>query len=270
VPGCAIIAGVSEAPGEYRLYSELAGWWPLISPPGEYAADAAALRRVFGAAGVPVRTVLDLGSGGGHVAMYLKASAAVTLVDISPGMIAASRELNPECEHVQGDMLTVRLGRHFDAVLVHDAADYVTTPDELAMLAVTAFAHCRPGGVAVFAPDHIADTFRPGRGGGGGSDSAGRQATFRERTADPDPSDEWIESEYEFTLRSADGTVRVIRETHRLGAFRQSTWRRVLTEAGFEPEPGDVAPAYAGPAAGGLKHLFIGHRPGPETVGTGG
>jgi SAM-dependent methyltransferase len=269
-PGWVIMAGVTDAPGEYQLYRELAGWWPLISPPAEYAADAAVLQRAFAAALVPVRTVLDLGSGGGHVAMYLRESAAVTLVDISPDMIAASRELIPECEHVQADMLTVRLGRLFDAVLVHDAADYVTTQDELAMLAATAFAHCRPGGVAVFAPDHTAETFRPGRGGGGGSDGAGRQASFRERTRDPDPGDEWIESAYEFTLRSADGDVRVIRETHRLGAFRQSTWLRVLAEAGFEPEPGDVAPAYAGPAASGLKHLFIGHRPAPETVGTGG
>lgn len=266
----AIIAGMTEAPGEYRLYQELAGWWPLISPVEEYAADAAVLLNVFDAVRPPIRTLLDLGSGGGHVAMYLKANATVTLVDMSAAMLAASRALNPECEHIRANMLTVRLGRLFDAVLVHDAADYVTTEDELAMLAATAFAHCRPGGVAVFAPDHTADTFRPGRGAGGGSDSAGRQASFRERTTDPDPGDEWIECAYEFTLRSADGSVRVIRETHRLGAFRQSTWMRVLADAGFEPEPGDVAPRYAGPAAGGLAHLFVGHRHSRENVGTSG
>jgi SAM-dependent methyltransferase len=269
------MAGVTESvrpgtPGEYRLYRELAGWWPLISPPEEYAADVAVLQRVFDAGPAPARTVLDLGSGGGHVASYLKATATVTLVDVSADMIAASRALNPECEHIRADMLTVRLRRHFDAVLVHDAADYVTTQGELASLAATAFAHCRPGGIAVFAPDHTADTFRPGSGGGGGTDSAGRQASFRERTSDPDPGDEWIESAYEFTLRSADGSARVIRETHRLGAFRQSTWMRVLADAGFEPEPGDVAAAYAGPAAGGLRHLFVGHRAGQETVSTDG
>jgi len=27
--------------GEYRLYQELAGWWPLISPPSGYADEAA-------------------------------------------------------------------------------------------------------------------------------------------------------------------------------------------------------------------------------------
>jgi hypothetical protein len=45
----------------------------------------------------------------------------MTLVEPSVGMLAVSRALNPDLEHVQGDMRTVRLGRHFDAVFVHDA-----------------------------------------------------------------------------------------------------------------------------------------------------
>ena len=35
----------------------------------------------------------------------------MTLVDLSEEMLAVSRELNPECEHLQGDMRTLRLGR---------------------------------------------------------------------------------------------------------------------------------------------------------------
>ena len=42
----------------------------------------------------------------------------MTLVDLSDGMLAVSRQLNPECEHHLGDMRTVRLGRTFDAVWV--------------------------------------------------------------------------------------------------------------------------------------------------------
>jgi SAM-dependent methyltransferase len=258
---------VTESEGNYRLYRELAGWWPLLSPVEEYAADAAVLERVFTSGAAPVRTILDLGSGGGHVARYLAGQFGLTLVDRSAQMLAVSRELNPGCEHVRGDMLTLRLGRSFDAVLVHDAVDYVITEPDLVKVARTAFEHCRPGGIAVFAPDHLAGTFRPGKGGGGASDDAGNQASFRERTTDPDPADEWIECEYEFTLRAADGTERVVTETHRLSAFRESTWMRVLRGAGFEPEPGNVAPLYAGPAAEGLQNLFVGHRP-AGNVGT--
>jgi SAM-dependent methyltransferase len=259
--------------GEYRLYGELAEWWPLISPPDEYGQDAASIRRAFAAVSEPVRTVLDLGSGGGHVALYLKDTMSMTLVDLSAEMLAVSAELNRECEHIQGDMRTIRLGRQFDAVLVHDAIDYITTQDDLLLVARTAYVHCRQGGIAVFAPDHVGDTFRPGTGGGGGSDETGRQASFRERTADPDPADDWIESDYEFTLAAADGQVQVVRETHRLGAFGVQTWLRILSAAGFQPEAGNVARAYAGAGGeGGLRNLFIGHRPdeSPGTVRPGG
>ncbi len=226
----------AQAAGEpdYALYGELAGWWPLISPAGEYEDDAAAVNSAFALAGVDVRTILDLGSGGGHLALHLKAGRSMTLVDLSAQMLAVSAQLNPDCEHLQGDMLTLRLGREFDAVLLHDAVDYVTNAADLRRVIRTAFAHCRPGGIAVFAPDHTAEAFRPGSGGGGGNDGSGRLASFRERTTDPDPADDWILAEYEFTLREPDGTVRVVPEAHRLGSFRRDTWLRLLAEAGFE------------------------------------
>src|ERR1700689_3411124 len=116
-----MMACVTDASGEYRLYQDLARWWPLISPPAEYVADAAVLARVFAAAASPVRTVLDLGSGGGHVVVHLKGQLELTLVDLAEEMLAGAWEHNPECEHVQGDMMTIRLGRQFDAVLVHDS-----------------------------------------------------------------------------------------------------------------------------------------------------
>ena len=182
----------------------------------------------------------------------------MTLVDQSAPMLAVSRQLNPDCEHLQGDMLTLRLGREFDAVLVHDAVDYVTSREDLRRVIATAFAHCRPGGMAVFAPDHTAEAFRPGTGGGGGSDGRGRVASFRERTTDPAPADDWILAEYEFTLRQADGSVRVVPEAHRLGAFGRDTWLAELAAAGFEPA------ALTGRLTGGVRLnrvMFTGRRP---------
>jgi hypothetical protein len=154
-------------------------------------------------------------------------------------------------------MRTVRLGRLFDAVLVHDAVDYVTTRDELELVIGTAYAHCRPGGVAVFAPDHTAETFRPGTGAGGGRDGNGREASFTERTSDPDRGDDWILAEYEFTLREPDGTVTVVPEAHRLGSFRRATWLELLTAAGFDAQVRPLASAGRSPRV-----LFVGLRPG--------
>jgi SAM-dependent methyltransferase len=252
--------GVTGAGDGYGLYEELASWWPLISPPAEYAADAEMINAVFASAAIPVLTVLDLGSGGGHVALHLKEGRAMTLVDASAQMLEVSRRLNPDCTHVQGDMRTVRLGRRFDAVLAHDAVDYVTSEGDLRLVIETAFAHCEPGGIAVFAPDHTAETFRASTGGGGGGDDgSGRQASFRERTSDPDPDDDWILAEYEFTLREADGTVRVVPESHRLGSFSRDTWLRLLTAAGFAVQslPGITAGNDRQPRT----VTFVGRRP---------
>jgi SAM-dependent methyltransferase len=240
---------------EYRVYGDLAQWWPLISPPQEYADEAAYLAGVFDSAVTGVREVLDLGSGGGGVAVHLKERLALTLVDLSEEMLAVSGTLNPECEHILGDMRTIRLGRTFDAVLVHDAVDYMTSEADLRQVIETAFAHCRPGGLAVFVPDHIADTFRESAAGGGGGDATGRQASFREWTWDPDRADDWVQAEYEFVLRDADATVRVVREIHRLGAFSRRTWLRLLADAGFDTitseDPGQMR-----------GHLFTGQRDG--------
>jgi trans-aconitate methyltransferase len=75
-----------------------------------------------------------------------KARFSVVLVDRSPGMLEVSRALNPECDHVEGDMRTVRLGRQFDCVFVHDAVCYMTTEADLRAAIETAYVHCAPGG----------------------------------------------------------------------------------------------------------------------------
>lgn len=131
---------MTDVPIEHRFYGDLAVWWSLISPVEEYTEEAAYAASVFSWASIPVRDVLELGRGGGHNAVHFKAGFVMTLVDLSPDMLAVSRRLNPECEHHQGDMRTVRLGRTFDAVFVHDAVDYMTSEADLRQAIETAFA----------------------------------------------------------------------------------------------------------------------------------
>lgn len=247
-----------DEPAEHRLYAELAEWWPLISPPEEYAEEAAlAARLLAGAATGRVREVLELGSGGGHNAFHLKSEFAMTLVDDSEAMLAVSRRLNPECGHRRGDMRTVRLGRSFDAVFVHDAIDYMLGEDDLRQAVATAFAHCRPGGVAVFVPDLTVETFAESSDHGGSDGPDGRGVRYLEWTWDPDASDTWVLTDYAFMLREADGSVRVVPDRHRTGLFRRSVWLRLLEEAGFEaaavPEETDEDRQ--------PRELFVGRRP---------
>ena len=203
-----------------------------------------------------MQRVLELGSGGGSNASYLKARFALTLVDLSPAMLAVSQRLNPACEHVQADMRTVRLGRTFDAVFVHDAVDYMTTRADLAAAIATAFAHCRPGGVAVFVPDQTRETFTAGADHGGSDGDDGRGVRFVEWTWDPDADDTSTVTEYAFLLRDPGGSVRIVHETHRTGLFGRDVWLRLLAGAGFDPRAvteetsEDRTP----------RTLFVGHR----------
>ena len=221
---------------EHRLYGDLAAWWPLISPPEEYA-DEAALFASMLTSGMttPVRDVLELGSGGGHNAVHLKAHFTLTLVDRSTDMLDVSRRLNPDCEHRQGDMRAVRLGRAFDAVFVHDAVDYMTSEADLGQVIDTAFAHCRPGGIALFVPDYTTETFEANSEHGGSDDADGRGARYLAWTWDPDPADSSIITEYAFLLREAEGSVRAVHETHRTGLFSRDVWLRLLADVGFDP-----------------------------------
>lgn len=224
---------MTEETGQHRFYVDLAPWWPLISPPEEYAEEAAFAAGLLAAASIPVHDVLELGSGGGHNALHLKARFALTLVDLSAQMVVQSQLLNPECEHHVGDMRTLRLGREFDAVFVHDAVDYMTTETDLRQAIQTAYAHCRPGGVAVFVPDDTVETFEPGTDHGGHDSPDGRGVRYLEWTWDPDPSDTWVATEYAFLLREGPEKVRLVHETHHTGLFARAEWLRLLTAEGF-------------------------------------
>lgn len=225
-----------EVGGErHAMYHALASWWPLLSSPDDYAEEAAFFRQtLLDACAIAPRTLLELGSGGGNNASHLKASFQMTLVELSPGMIEVSRSLNPECEHKLGDMRNVRLDREFDAVFVHDAVSYMTTEDELRQAIETAYLHCRAGGAAIFAPDHLTETYRDGTDHGG-HDGDGRSLRYLEWTWDPNPTDTTHLTDYAFLLRDRDGSVRMVHDRHVGGLFRRATWIRLLTEAGFEP-----------------------------------
>lgn len=206
---------------------------------------------------MPVNEVLELGSGGGHNAFHLKGRFALTLVDLSDEMLEVSRRLNPECEHVRGDMRTVRLGRSFDAVFVHDAIDYMVSEEELRQAITTAFVHCRPGGVAVFVPDDTSETFQAETDHGGSDGPDGRAVRYLEWSWDPDPTDSWTLTEYAFLLRGPDGAVRVVHETHRLGLFSREDWLRLLAGTGFDARSvTEVTSEDRQP-----RELFVGHRP---------
>ena len=217
-----------------QLYNELAGWWPVFSPPRAYRREATHFGRVLRkATKPPPRTLLELGSGGGNSASYLKSQFEMTLVDISPRMLRVSRRLNPECRHVKGDMRTLRLGRLFDAVFVHDAICHMTTESDLLAVIQTAFEHCRPGGAALFVPDFVRETLTEGTDEGG-SDAEHGSVRFLQWVLDPDPTDTTYDVDFAVLIRDGEGRVRVEHDHHVLGIFPRKRWLQLLRDVGFK------------------------------------
>jgi hypothetical protein len=182
----------------------------------------------------------------------MKNNFQMTLVDRSEDMIQVSQNQNPECEHIIGDMRTVRLNRIFDGVFIHDAVAYMKTEADLYHAMETAFLHCRSGGIALFAPDFVRETFQPSTSHGG-IDGAGRGIRYLEWTHDPDINDSAYVAEFAILMHEAGKETEIRYDRHELGLFKRSTWLALLEKAGFQAEI--VSATYAG---GG--ELFIGKK----------
>jgi SAM-dependent methyltransferase len=247
---------VSETQPE--LYTSLAGWFHLLTRPQDYAEEAHYFGELIkSSADIPVKTVLELGSGGGNNASHLKQHFQLTLTDLSPPMLELSRTINPQCEHLQGDMRTLQLGRLFDAVFIHDAICYLTSLPDLRQAVETAFTHCRPGGVALFAPDFTRETFLAGTSHGG-YDGDSRSLRYLEWTWDPEPSDDTYLTDFAYLLRDETGELNVISDRHVLGLFSRSQWLQTIAAAGFLPQS---APYPFNEISHGTPEVFVGVKP---------
>lgn len=114
-----------------------------------------------------------------------------------------------------------------------------------------------PGGVALFMPDDVRETFEPSSDHDGHDGADGRGVRHLEWSWDPDPDDTWTVTAYTFLLRDRDDSVTSAHETHRVGLFGRQDWMRLLIDAGFTPmtvieeTSEDRTP----------RDVFVGHRP---------
>ena len=217
-----------------KLYRELAEWYPVFSSPDDCRDEAARFARALvKASDRTPRDALELGSGAGNIASHFKQRFAMTLVDLSPQMLAVSKALNPECTHVKADIRTVRMRRTFDAVFVQDAICHMTTEADLLAVMETAYEHLRPGGVALFVPDEVRETFKEGTDQGG-NDAERGSVRFLQWISDPDPDDTTYLVDFAIMIRDRRGRTRLVHDRHTYGLFPRATWRSLLREAGFK------------------------------------
>jgi len=255
-----------------RLYDDLARLWPHLSPPEHYAPEAAAVRGILdkhlGAAPAGKKwRILELGAGGGHTLVHLAEHFDCTAVDLSQPMLDQCKTLNPTIPCIQGDMRSVQLGETFDAVLIHDAVDYMLSEDDVLATLRTAAAHLREGGVALIAPTYVKETFVDGDVADDGTTIPGIGDPREERDApaprssaamddeltyftfvhDADPADSVFEMILLYLIR--DGQTRqveTIEDRHTCGLFAADHWLAMMLQAGLTPQP-VAPPAATGP-----------------------
>jgi hypothetical protein len=229
------------------MYADLAPWFHLLTAPADYAGEADYYARVIDAVtGSTARTLLELGSGGGNNAWHLKRRFECTLTDRSAEMLELSSALNPECEHIEGDMRTLRLDRTFDAVFVHDAVMYLTSEDDLAAAIETASIHARPGGVVLFVPDAVRETFAPGTRHGGHDAEDGRGLRYLEWTHDADRDGSTFQVDFAIVLSQPGAPTRVVHDHHVCGLFARETWNRLIGSKGLKLVQVDVRHPHPG------------------------
>lgn len=216
-----------------KLYKELSNdWYRLLTPLEEYREEAEFFHKIFDRNLKP-ETMLELGCGSGHNAFYLKKWYDLTLVDMSENMLNLSRELNPECSHILGDMRTIQLDKKFDSIFIHDAIMYMNNEIDLKLALETAYVHLNHGGAALICPDFMKETFNSltEHGGSDGPEKAVRYLLWQ---WDPDESDTQYTADYVYILRDANGKIKTEHERHILGLFGRDKWVELIKDAGFE------------------------------------
>ena len=208
------------------------------------------------AAGRSLPTLLELGCGGGHMLSHLAERFITEAVDISPQMLEISQRLNPQTLHHLGDMRTIRLGRAFDVVAIHDAVNYMTTEDDLRQAIATAETHLNPGGLLLLAPDCVQETFTGPRVVEWTKEAEDQSVTFIEYMAKPRPGATTAESVFIFVIDEG-GELRVEVDRHTGGLFPTETWLSLLKAAGLDAEYIQTN-AYEGGFGG---NLFVGRKP---------
>jgi hypothetical protein len=235
----------------HRLYDQLGDLYPLLSRPEDSTAEARRIRAAFrrllprggrtryggpggaGDGGKP--RLLELGVGSGHVLSHLTSMFDAVGVDLSPQMLEHAARTNPGVEHHAGDMRDARLGRTFDAVLIHDAVHYMLTEADLLAALGTAAAHLEAGGALLALPRYVRETFVDGDVSHDLDVSHPTTVGYVMQARDPDPTDTTYQLTMLLMVRH-QGRIHVEEDRHTCGLFPVATWMRLLDEAGFEAE----------------------------------
>lgn len=144
----------------HTRYAHYARYYDLLYEGKDYGAETRFVHEQLNALGANGGDLLELGCGTGrHAVNFADLGWNVTGVDLSPTMVAQAKRRAAErpkaagktLAFAVGDLVKLRLGRKFDAVVsLFHVLGYLTSNQELAAAMQTAATHLRPGGLFLF------------------------------------------------------------------------------------------------------------------------
>lgn len=225
----------------HRLYKDLAWLWPLWEDVEVYRKESEFFAKLVKKySKIKVRSLLDIGCGGGKNAFHLKRHFEVTGIDKSESMLSNAKKLNPECKFYLRNMRNFNLKRKFDSVFINDSITYMLTKEDLLKTFQSAYKHLKAGGVMITHPDECKEKFKQNRTTIWTSKKDNLDITFIENNYDPNPKDDTYETTMIFLIRE-NGKLKIEQDFHLMGLFTLNFWRKSLKKVGFEvnEEKGD-------------------------------
>ena len=222
----------SESGDNWTMFNRSARWYDAFYANVDYEAEADRVGEIVRQLNSGARTLLDVACGTGRHLMGLSRHFDCAGVDIEPDMVAIARETLPGIPFEVADMVTLDLGRRFDAITcLFSSVGYTLTADRLDRAVQAMAGHLQPGGVLIVEPWITPAGWR---GDGTTAVETVEQSTaklVRVIASRRENDEATLAIHY---VRAANGEIESEDERHRLGLFPPERYLEAFAAAGLD------------------------------------
>jgi ubiquinone/menaquinone biosynthesis C-methylase UbiE len=215
------------------MYDRFAAVYDAIYKFKNYEEEVAKVAEIVRARNPEAKSLLDVGCGTGEHILHLKKEFDCVGIDLSPQLLAACREKNPDVQVFEGDMKNLDLQRKFDAVIcLFGAVGYMLTAADLDKAIANMAKHFNRNGVLIVEPWLFSDRFTDGHYN---IMTAETETMKIARSNTSRRVGDISEIDFHFLVASAEGTEH-FQEVHRLGLYSKDVYQTAFDRGGLSVE----------------------------------
>ncbi len=223
-----------------NFYSRLAKYYDQMYSFIDYQGNATKLHKIIQqyrkSSG---SSLLDIACGTGTHIKHLMGKYQATGLDLSKEMLGIAQEKCKDIEFIQGNMVTMDLGRSFDVITcLFGSIGYLTTHDDLVKAINTFSKHLVQGGVVIIEPIFTLETARDGSMGIICLDLPEIKIA---RTNVSRKEDDLVYLDFHFLISTKENGTEHFVDPSPMGVFSRDTYLQLMQESGLSTsfiEPG--------------------------------